>query len=91
MHSERYISISFQIEWNMIAMTVFFSILNVKWNSIRFKFEWKKVNTIICHVEIFKLEHEFLPDWKCNNDCKRTTVRETKKVNETLGAESVDL
>ena len=47
--AENFISISFQIEWDMIVMTVFLSIFLTKWNSIWFKIERKTVATIISH------------------------------------------
>ena len=46
--SKKYISISFQIEWDMIMVTVFLLILN-RINSIWFKIERKTVAMIISH------------------------------------------
>ena len=45
---ENYVSISFHIEWDMILVTIFLSILN-QMDSIWFKIENKTVTTIISH------------------------------------------
>ena len=50
------IYISFQIEWDMIVVTVFLPILNQR-NSILFKIERKTVTTIISHLIWKEIEH----------------------------------
>ena len=47
LHWENSYSISFQIEWDMILVTVFLSIFGSKWNFIRLKIGRKTVTTII--------------------------------------------
>ena len=48
-HWENYISISFHIQWDMIAVTVFLSILNQMEFHLVQKIERKTVTTIISH------------------------------------------
>ena len=48
-HWENYISISFQIEWGMVVVTVFLSILNqIEFHLVK-KIERKTVTTTISH------------------------------------------
>ena len=56
---ENWYSISFQVEWDMILVTVFLSILWTKWISIWLKVEKKTVTTIISHSMWKEMEYQF--------------------------------